>query len=119
MALNEIYRDGDSLPINFGTTDPGVASGEFVVVGSLRGVAETTATERPDGDWYATVRFKGVFEATTADAVTVGAPIYLAAAATNGTAVTTSSGSGANFLVGYAVNSKGAGAGDIWVRVNN
>lgn len=117
MALNEIYRDGDSLPINFGTSDPGIVSGEFVSFGSLRGVAETTAEERPDGDWYATIRFKGVFVGTTADAVTIGAPLYLAAAATNGTALTTTVGS--NKLVGYAAAPKGAGAGDVWVRVNN
>lgn len=119
MALNEIYKDGDSLPINFGTSDPGIVSGEFVSLGSLHGVAETTATERTDGDWYATIRFTGVFAGTTADAVTVGAPIYLASAATNGTALTTSSGSGNNKLVGYAAAPKGAGAGAVWVRVNN
>ncbi len=118
MALNEIYRDGDSLPINFGTSDPSIASGEFVSITTvLYGVAETAATERTDGDWYATIRFKGVFSGTTADAVTVGAPIYLAAAATNGTALTTTS--AGNRLVGYAVAPKGAGAGDVWVRVNN
>lgn len=117
MALNEIYKDGDSLPINFGTSDPGIVSGEFVSFGSLRGVAETTATERPDGDWYATIRLKGVFAGTTADAVTVGAALYLASAATNGTALTTTVGS--NKLVGYAVAPKGSGAGSVWVRVNN
>lgn len=118
MALNEIYKDGDSLPINFGTSDPGIVSGEFVSLSaSVYGVAETTATERPDGDWYATIRFKGVFAGTTSDAVTVGAPIYLASAATNGTALTTTSSS--NRLVGYAVAPKGSGAGAVWVRVNN
>lgn len=118
MALNEIYKDGDSLPINFGTSDPGIASGEFVsITTNLYGVAETTATERPDGDWYATIRFTGVFAGTTSDAVTVGAPIYLASAATNGTALTTTS--LGNQLVGYAVAPKGSGAGSVWVRVNN
>lgn len=117
MALNEIYKDGDSLPINFGTSDPGIVSGEFVSFGSLYGVAETTATERPDGDWYATIRFKGVFAGTTADAVTVGAALYLASGATNGTALTTTAST--NKLVGYAVAPKGSGAGSVWVRVNN
>lgn len=117
MALNEIYRDGFSLPLNFGSSDPSVDSGDFVVVDGLRGVAETDAVERADGDWYATVRMIGVFAGTTADAVTVGDPIYLAAAATVGTAMTTTVGS--NELVGYAVAPKGAGAGDVWVRVNN
>lgn len=117
MALNEIYKDGDSLPINLGSSDPAIASGDFVVFGSLRGVAETAATERPDGDWYATIRFVGVFAGTTASAATVGAPIYLADSATKGTALTAVSTD--NELVGYAVAPKGAVAGDVWVRVNN
>jgi predicted RecA/RadA family phage recombinase len=58
-----------------------------------------------------------VYAGTTADAVTVGDALYLAAAATSGTALTTTVGS--NELVGYAIAAKGAGAGDVWVRVNN
>ena len=118
MATNEVYRDGFSLPYNFGTSDPGIVSGEFVsIVAGLRGVAETDAVERADGDWWATIRLVGVFTGTTADAVTVGAPIYLASAATNGTALTTTASS--NRQVGTAYLPKGAGAGLVYVRINN
>jgi len=118
MALNEINRDGFSLSYNFGTSDPSIASGEFVwITAGIRGVAETAAVERADGDWYATIRTIGVFQGTTADAVTEGAALYIAAAATNGTALTTTAGS--NKLIGYAVGPKGSGAGNINVRINN
>jgi predicted RecA/RadA family phage recombinase len=119
MALNEIYRDGFSLPLNFGSVDPSVDSGDFVVVDGLRGVAETDAVERADGDWYATVRMIGVFVGTTAEAATVGEAFYLAAGATNGVAVTDDDDTGSNFLVGYAIAPKAIGAGDVWIRVNN
>ena len=117
MALNEIYKDADSLSYNFGSSDPSISSGDFVVIGGIRGVAETDAVQRADGDYWATVRHVGVFTGTTADAVTVGAAIYLASAATSGTALTTTATS--NELVGYAIEAKGAGAGNVKVRVNN
>jgi predicted RecA/RadA family phage recombinase len=116
MALNEVYVDGESLnyPVNSAVT-----SGMFVVLGGIVGVAETSAVEGADGDDYATLRHIGVFRGTTADAVTVGAPIYLASGATYGTALTTDSDTGSNELVGYAVKAKGAVAGDVFVRINN
>lgn len=118
MALNEINKDGFSLSRNFGTNDPGIASGEFVwITAGVRGVAETAAVERADGDWWATIRMIGVFQGTTADAVTEGAALYLASAATNGIALTTTATS--NNLVGYAVGTKGAVAGNVNVRINN
>lgn len=117
MALNQIYADADSLSYNLGSSDPAVVSGDFVVVGSIVGVAETDAVARADGDYWVTLRHIGVFAGTTADAVTVGAPVYLAASATSGTALTTTATD--NDLVGVAIAAKGAGAGDVWVRVNN
>lgn len=118
MATNEIYKDGFSLSYSFGSSDPGIVSGEFVfITADLRGVAETDAALRSDGDYWATIRHIGVFSGTTADAVTVGAPLYLAAAATNGTALTTTA--TGNNLVGYAIQAKGAGAGNVAVRINN
>jgi len=60
-----------------------------------------------------------VFTGTTADAVTVGAAIYLASGATYGTALTTDSDTGSNELVGYAVKAKSAVAGNVFVRINN
>lgn len=119
MALNQIYANADSLSYNLGAVNPAIVSGEFVVIDGIRGVAETDAAVRADGNYWVTLRHVGVFAGTTADAVTVGAPIYLAAAATNGTALTTNAAAGANELVGYAIAAKGAVAGDVWVRVNN
>jgi predicted RecA/RadA family phage recombinase len=115
MALNEIYKDGNSL--NY-VVNQNVESGDFVWVSAgIRGVAETDAELGADGSYYATIRHIGVFRGTTADAVTVGAAIYLASAATFGTALTTTVGS--NKLVGYAIKAKGAVAGDVHVRINN
>ncbi len=114
MALNEVYVDGESLnyPVN-----QNVASGDFVVLDGIRGVAETSAALGDDAAYYATLRHIGVFRGTTSDAVTVGAAIYLASSATYGTALTTTSTD--NELVGYAIKAKGAVAGDVFVRINN
>jgi len=87
------------------------------LLGGIIGVAETDAKLGDDTLYYATIRHIGVFRGTTADAVTVGAAIYLASGATYGTALTTTVGS--NELVGYAVKAKGAVAGDVHVRINN
>jgi predicted RecA/RadA family phage recombinase len=114
MALNEVYANGESL--NY-VVNENVESGDFVVLGGIVGVAETDAKEGADGEHYATLRHIGVFRGTTADAVTVGAPIYLASAATYGTALTTTVGS--NKLVGHAIKAKGAVAGEVFVRINN
>lgn len=114
MALNEVYVDGESLnyPVN-----SAVESGDFVVLGGLVGVAETSAAEGDDSAHYATLRHIGVFRGTTADAVTVGAAVYLAGGATFGTALTTTATD--NEFVGYAIKAKGAVAGDVFVRINN
>jgi predicted RecA/RadA family phage recombinase len=114
MALNEVYKDGFSLSY---AVDSDVESGDFVVIGALVGVAEIDAKEGDDGDHYATLRHIGVFRGTTADAIDAGDPVYLASAATFGTALTGTEGS--NKLVGYAIADKGAGAGDVFVRINN
>ena len=116
MALNEINVNGESL--NY-VVNSAVATGDFVVLGGIVGVAETSAALGADTSYYATVRHIGVFRGTTADAVAVGAAIYLAGAATYGTALTTDSDTGSNELVGYAVKAKGAVAGDVHVRINN
>lgn len=114
MALNEVYANGESLayPVN-----SAVASGDFVVLGGIVGVAETDAKLGDDSSYYSTLRHIGVFRGTTADAVSVGDAIYLASAATYGTALTTTA--GGNELVGYAIKAKGAVAGDVHVRINN
>ena len=116
MALNEVYVDGESL--NYEVNE-NVESGDFVVLGGIVGVAETSAAEGEDGDHYATLRHIGVFRGTTADAVTIGAALYLAGGVTFGTALTTDDDTGSNEFVGYAIKAKGAVAGDVFVRINN
>jgi predicted RecA/RadA family phage recombinase len=114
MALNEVYANGESLayPVNSAG-----ASGDFVVLDGIRGVAETDAKLGDDTLYYATLRHIGVFRGTTSDAVSVGDAIYLASEATYGTALTTTSTD--NELVGYAVKAKAGVAGDVHVRINN
>ena len=120
MALNEIYANGDSL--NY-AVDADVNSGDFVVLGDIRGVAEVDAKLGDDNAYYATLRHVGVFTGTTTDtaAIAVGAPIYLAGEATFGTVLTADSDTGANALVGYAFRAKGSTTGSqvIAVRINN
>lgn len=125
MALNEIYRDGEAIAYKVNSA---VESGMFVVLGGtagatsaantgIVGVAETDAVLGADGNYYATLRHIGVFSGTTAVATTPGAALYLASAATYGTALTTTATS--NYFVGNAINTKGATAGEVFVRVNN
>ncbi len=114
MALNEVYANGESInyPVNAAVT-----SGMFVVLGGIVGVAETKAALGDDAAYYATLRHIGVFTGTTAEAVAVGDALYLASAATYGTALTKTVGS--NEFVGYAIEAKSAVAGNVKVRINN
>ena len=125
MALNEIYRDGEAISYKVNSA---VESGMFVVLGGtpggasgsqtgIVGVAETDAVLGADGNYYATLRHIGVFSGTTASSTVPGKDMYLASAATFGTALTTTVGS--NYFVGHAINTKGATAGEVFVRVNN
>jgi len=125
MALNEIYRDGESISYKVNSA---VTSGMFVVLGGtagatgaaatgIVGVAETDATLGEDGNYYATLRHIGVFTGTTSASIAPGTALYLASAATYGTALVTSATS--NYFVGYAINTKGSVAGNALVRVNN
>lgn len=125
MALNEVYKNGDSLSYRVNSA---VRSGMFVVLGGtagatgaaatgIRGVAETDAILGADGNYYATLRHIGGFNGTTASAASPGTALYLASAATYGTALTTTATS--NYFVGYAIDTKGATAGAVAVRINN
>jgi predicted RecA/RadA family phage recombinase len=127
MAINEVFVNADSLSY---AVNSAVVAGNFVVLGGVNasasatgivGVAETSAKLGSDGNYYATLRHDGVFTGTTTDtsAITVGAPLYLASAATYGSALTaTSTG---NKFVGYAYRAKGSTTGTqtIAVRINN
>jgi predicted RecA/RadA family phage recombinase len=125
MALNEVYANGQSISYRVNSA---VNSGDFVVLGGtagatgaaatgIRGVAETDAILGDDTYYYATIRHIGGFNGTTASATTPGVALYLASAATYGTALTTTATS--NYFVGYAIDTKGATAGNVAVRINN
>jgi predicted RecA/RadA family phage recombinase len=123
MALNEVYKEAESLRY---AVNSAVRSGMFVVLGGtagsvsgtgIVGVAETDAVLGEDGLYYATLRHIGAFTGTTAAATTPGTALYLASAATYGTALVTTATS--NFHVGHAIAAKGATAGNVTVRINN
>lgn len=87
MALNELYRDADSLPYKVGST---VVSGDIVVFASgLVGIAETSAALREDGAYWATVRTKGVYgiPVTAGTAFVGGISVYASATASSGLGV--------------------------------
>ena len=127
MAINEIYKEADSLVY---AVNSAVVTGDFVVINGVSastsatgivGVAETSAKLGADTNYYATLRHEGVFTGTTADtaAFVVGAPLYLASAATYGSSLTATSTS--NKFVGYAYKAKGSTTGTqtVYVRINN
>jgi len=123
MALNEVLAEAYSANYAVNTA---VRAGMFVVLGGsagsahkigIVGIAETDAKLGDDGLYYATLRHVGSFIGTTAVATTPGSPLYLASAATYGTALTTTA--TANYFVGYATKAKGATAGNVQVRINN
>ena len=114
MALNEVYANGES--INY-VVPSATVTGDFVVLGGIVGVAETSAALGSDSAYHATLRHIGVFTGTTSEAVAVGDALYLASAATRGTALTKTVGS--NKFVGYAIEAKTAVAGNVKVRINN
>jgi len=116
MALNEVYANGES--INY-VVQSSVTSGDFVSLnGNIVGVAETDAALGSDGSYYATLRHVGVFTGTTSDAVALGEALYIAGGVSHGKALITD-GSVEDFFVGYAIEAKGAVAGNVKVRINN
>jgi predicted RecA/RadA family phage recombinase len=91
--MKNFIQEGDTLTV--AAPSGGVVSGALVIIGSLIGVAVMTAAVGVK----VAVKTKGVFEfaKVSAQAWTVGAPIYWDSTA--GNATTTSSG---NTLIGYA-----------------
>ena len=83
MALNEIYKDADSLVFPVHTS---VVSGNVVKVGDIVGVAENTAVTGEDGNKYATLKLNGAFELPfkSGDTFEVGQKAYGVANSTSG-----------------------------------
>lgn len=117
MAMNELYRDADSLPYIVAAN---VVSGDLVVFASgLVGVAETDAEEREDGRNWATIRTKGVWGFPFTGALVAGAPIYASATAVAGQGVkgTLTNTATDNTAVGTVYLPKGTGAGTAYIRI--
>lgn len=83
MALNEIYKDADSLVFPVNTA---VVSGSVVAVEDVIGVAENKAVTGSDGAKYATLRLKGAFQipVKSGDTFDVGQKAYGVPNATTG-----------------------------------
>jgi predicted RecA/RadA family phage recombinase len=83
MALNEIYKDADSIVFPVHTS---VVSGDAVKVGDIVGVAENSAVTGEDGNTYATLKLNGAFEipVKSGDTFTVGQKAYGVADSTTG-----------------------------------
>lgn len=110
MAINEVYRDADHIPLPVPT---GTQSGDPVAVGSLVGVA---VTDRVTGESEATVWLKGAFSFDVDGAVTeVGQPLYIVADDTRQTQLTTTATD--NTVFGYALETKTAAVSAIPVRI--
>lgn len=119
MALNELYRDADSLPYIVAAD---IVSGDIVVFASgLVGVAETDAELREDGKNWATIRTQGVWGFPITGALAnAGVAMYATATPVAGQGVkgTLTATVGTNAKVGTLYLPKvGAGAGTAFVRI--
>lgn len=107
MATNEVYEDGDSIPI---TVPSGVVSGDPVVVGEIVGVA--IIDRQTDGK--ISLRRKGAFDLEVTGAITLGAPVYAVVAAGLVTSLTATATSNTRFGLALAAQ---AGTGTIPVLI--
>lgn len=108
MAKNRVYEDGEQLSV---PVLAGVVSGSPVIIGMIPGVA---LTDR-DANGNATCQLgDGVFTLSVTGAIaSVGLPVYITSATG---ALVVAAGAGIQ-LFGHALETKGAGAGLIKVRL--
>lgn len=118
MALNEIYRDADSVPYPVASD---VESGDLVVFASgLVGVAEVDAKPAESGGYVATIRTKGIFAFDMGTgAVVTGTTIYASTTPSAGVGVvgTLTTTASSNTAVGTVYRGKPAAAGSVYVRI--
>jgi predicted RecA/RadA family phage recombinase len=102
MALNEIYKDADSLVFPVHTS---VVSGNVVKVGDIVGVAENTAVTGEDGNKYATLKLDGAFQIAIKSGETfdVGQKAYGVANATSGIIAEVQESATSAKLVGHVI----------------
>jgi Uncharacterized conserved protein len=110
--MKNYIQDGDNLTV---TAPAAVASGDFVQVGRIRGVAVTSAASGSQVE----LKTKGVFDIPktgTEAFATLGLPVYCVLAGDGVKTVTTAS-TTANVLVGINVATSGAVAGSLRVKL--
>jgi predicted RecA/RadA family phage recombinase len=113
MALNEIYKDADSIVFPVHTS---VVSGNVVKVGDIVGVAENKAVTGEDGGTYATLKLNGAFEIAIKSGETfdVGQKAYGIANVTSGVIAEVQESATSAKLVGHVIK---AVAGSVIVRL--
>lgn len=107
MAKNRVFEDGKqlTLPVIAGTV-----TGSPVIVGMIPGVALATR----DSNGNAPVQTDGVFLLSVTGAIaSVGLPVYITSATG---ALVVAPGAGIQ-LFGHSLDTKGAGAGNVRVRI--
>lgn len=115
MALNHAFVFDNTYPLPAAST---VLAGEVFSAGSIIGVAQFPPTQGEiagAAGLKTTAYLNGIHRFSLTGAVTVGAPIYAVTAdLPGGTSTVQTSATSATFI-GYAVEAKGTGAGQVWV----
>ena len=110
--MKNYIQDGDTLTV---TAPAAVASGDFVQVGRVRGIAVTSAASGAQVELKTT----GVYDIPktgTEEFASVGLPVYVVLSGNGVKTVTTASGT-SNVLVGVNVATSGAVAGNLRVKL--
>jgi predicted RecA/RadA family phage recombinase len=110
--MKNFVQDGDTITVTAPAT---VASGDFVQVGRIRGIAVTDAASGAQVELKTT----GVFDipkAGTEEFATVGLPVYCVLSG-NGVKTVTTASTTANVLVGINMAVSGAVAGNLRVKL--
>jgi predicted RecA/RadA family phage recombinase len=110
--MKNYIQDGDTITVTAPAT---VASGDFVQVGRVRGIAVTDAASGAQVELKTT----GVFDipkAGTEEFASVGLPVYCVLSG-NGVKTVTTASTTANVLVGINLATSGAVAGNLRVKL--
>jgi predicted RecA/RadA family phage recombinase len=110
--MKNYIQDGDTITV---TAPEAVASGDFVQVGRIRGIAVADAASGAQVELKTT----GVFEipkSGTEEFASVGLPVYVVLSG-NGVKTVTTASTTANVLVGINVATSGAVAGNLLVKL--
>jgi predicted RecA/RadA family phage recombinase len=110
--MKNYIQDGDTITVTAPAT---VASGDFVQVGRIRGIAVTDAASGAQVELKTT----GVFsipKSGTEEFASVGLPVYVVLSG-NGVKTVTTASTTANVLVGINVATSGAVAGNLLVKL--